>query len=214
MWRTQQGLTKSGVAIARMLLQLLFIGYFLLFIFANQSAFLTISLLLVMTLIATWIALNVTSNISISLYLKALCALLIGGFSMLIFITQCVLEVSPWYNPRFILPLAGMIFASSMTAISLSLERFESELVHNNVEISLNKAFNAATIPVVNSMLAVGIVSLPGMMTGQILSGVEPYIAARYQIMVMTMIFSSTGITVFIFLKLLANSKRSELSAL
>ena len=63
-------------------------------------------------------------------------------------------------------------------------------------------AYHAAMIPVINSLFAVGLVSLPGMMTGQILSGVSPLIAARYQIMVMCMIFASAGISTAVFLAL------------
>ena len=99
------------------------------------------------------------------------------------------------------IPLAGMIFANAMTAVSLAAERFNAELAHDT---SWNEArviaFHAAMIPVINSLFAVGLVSLPGMMTGQILSGVSPMIAARYQIVVMCMIFASAGISTAIFL--------------
>ena len=89
-----------------------------------------------------------------------------------------------------------------MTAFSLALGRFESESQTLSNEAARNKAFNAAMIPVVNALLAVGVLSLAGMMTGQILSGVEPFWAARYQILVMCMIVSSTGLTILLFLKL------------
>lgn len=205
MWKTEQDVKKSSLAISRMLLQLFFVGYFLLYIFETPSPFITVVILIIMTLVATWISLNVTTDKSWLLFAYALLSLVIGGGVVLFIITQGVLQVEPWYNPRYLLPLAGMIFASSMTAISLSLERFEAELEYKTRTQALNRAFKAAMIPVVNSMLAVGVVSLPGMMTGQILSGIEPYIAARYQIMVMCMIFSATGLTVFTFLKLLSS---------
>lgn len=212
LWRTSQGVKKGIWAIARMFIQLMLVGYALLFVFDNPSPVVTSLLLGIMTLIASWIALNVGEKINLTLFLAALISICVGGGSVLLVVTQGVLDIEPWYNPRYLLPLAGMIFTSSMTAISLSLERFESELNSGaSSQQALNKAFNAAMIPVINSMFAVGVVSLPGMMTGQILSGVEPVVAARYQIMVMCMIFSSTGLTVFSFIRFLSKYKgRSE----
>jgi putative ABC transport system permease protein len=97
-----------------------------------------------------------------------------------------------------------MIFANAMNALSIAAERFESERAQGNGYIPARAAaYRAALIPIINSLFAVGLVSLPGMMTGQILSGVDPLIAVRYQIMVMLMILSSAGISVAIFLTLL-----------
>jgi putative ABC transport system permease protein len=99
------------------------------------------------------------------------------------------------------IPLAGMIFATAMTSISLAGERVQSELMQGKSYENASKvAFNTSMIPNINAMFAVGLVSLPGMMTGQILSGVSPFIAARYQIMVMCMLFAAAGISAFIFL--------------
>ena len=99
-----------------------------------------------------------------------------------------------------------MIFANAMNAISLAGERLYSELNHNqDYARARNTAFQAAMIPVTNALLAVGLVSLPGMMTGQILAGTSPLIASRYQIIVMCMIFSSAGISVALFLTFLKN---------
>jgi putative ABC transport system permease protein len=96
-----------------------------------------------------------------------------------------------------------MVFATAMTAVSLAAERLYAELGHGlRWEEARLTAYHAAMIPVINSLFAVGLVSLPGMMTGQILSGVSPLIAARYQIMVMCMIFASAGISTAIFLTL------------
>ena len=121
----------------------------------------------------------------------------------MVLITQFVLQVDPWFMPSYVIPLAGMIFANSMNAISLAGERLESELSREvSYEEARNLAMKASLIPITNALLAVGIVSLPGMMTGQILSGVSPFIAARYQIMVMCMIFGSAGLSSALFLKL------------
>lgn len=89
-----------------------------------------------------------------------------------------------------------MIFANCMNSVSLAAERFFQEVEREAPIIEArNIALNTSMIPITNSLFAVGLVSLPGMMTGQILSGVEPLIAVRYQIMVMAMIFASGGIS-------------------
>jgi len=134
-------------------------------------------------------------------------AILCGGGFTLFVISQGALSITPWYQPQVIIPLAGMIFATAMNSISLSAERIFSE-IDNKTPYALARkhALNAATIPVINSLFAVGLVSIPGMMTGQILSGVSPLIAARYQIIVMCMIFASSILSAVIFL-LLSESK-------
>lgn len=151
LWRTSQGVKKGVWAIARMFIQLMLVGYALLFVFDNPSPVVTSLLLGIMTLIASWIALNVGEKINLTLFTAALISICVGGGSVLLVVTQGVLDIEPWYNPRYLLPLAGMIFTSSMTAISLSLERFESELNSGvSSQQALNKAFNAAMIPVIN----------------------------------------------------------------
>lgn len=198
-WNTNP---KSAVyAMSRMLLQLLLVGYFLSFIFQSESLLVTLLVLSVMLAMAAWISLRTSEFHSAALYYNALVAILIGGGTVLVLVTQGVLRLDPWYAPNYMIPLAGMIFANAMTAISLAVERYEAEQVkHDDPEESLVIAYKAAMIPVVNSLFAVGLVSLPGMMTGQILSGVDPHIAARYQIMVMCMIFGSSGISTALFL--------------
>ena len=120
---------------------------------------------------------------------------------VLVLITFGVLDVQPWYEPRLMIPLAGMIFAAAMNAVSLAAERLHAELGRGIDYVQArNLACQAALIPIVNSLLAVGLVSLPGMMTGQILSGVSPLVAARYQIMVMCMLFGASGFSVTLFL--------------
>ena len=162
-----------------------------------------------MVLFSSWIALNNIEVPKKQLFQRAVLAISISGMLTLIIITQGVLQLSPWYHAQTLIPLAGMVFASSMNSISLSGERFYAELANNeNYEKARNIAFQASMIPNVNALFAVGIVSLPGMMTGQILSGVSPFIAARYQIMVMCMIFASSGISAAYFLYLLKAKRK------
>jgi len=194
---------QASYALARMLIQLLLIGYVLSYIFYSDNPWLITSILFAMVSISCWIALRTRKQYRLLLFKHGFCAILLGGGLTLLVISQGALSISPWYQPQVIIPLAGMIFANAMNSISLCAERLFSE-VDNNTEFSLARkhALNAATIPVINSLFAVGLVSLPGMMTGQILSGVSPLIAARYQIIVMCMIFASAILSAVIFLLL------------
>lgn len=188
-------------ALARMLVQLLLVGFFLSYIFESNSAWLVLVLLIIMVLFSSWIALNNIEAPKRQLFQRAVLAISLSALLTLLIITQGVLQLSPWYHAQTLIPLAGMVFASSMNSISLSGERFYAELANKvSYKQARNVAFQASMIPNVNALLAVGIVSLPGMMTGQILSGVSPFIAARYQIMVMCMIFASAGISSAYFL--------------
>jgi len=201
-WRLSPG--NGMYAVGRMVIQLLLVGYFLAFIFAAENAWIVLLVLTVMVLSSSWIALRTSQHKFSRLFPKALVSILIGGGTVLLLITQAVLELSPWYKPSYMIPIAGMIFANAMNSISLAVERLESELNRGaTYEEARVIAFQTSLIPIINSLLAVGLVSLPGMMTGQILSGVSPLIAVRYQIMVMCMIFGSGGITTAIFLYLI-----------
>jgi len=198
-WRLSPG---NGVyAIFRMVIQLLLVGYILSFIFASENAWVVLVVITIMVLSASWIALRTSQQKFSVLFYKAIISILVGGGLVLIFISQFVLELSPWYKPNYMIPIAGMIFANAMNSISLAVERLEAELNRDlDYEEARKIAFQASLIPIVNSLFAVGLVSLPGMMTGQILSGVSPLIAVRYQIVVMCMIFGSGGITAALFL--------------
>jgi putative ABC transport system permease protein len=194
---------KNGIyAVGRMLLQLLLIGYFLTYIFESQSSMLIMGVLAVMLISASWIALGCVKAERNRLYPKALLAIFLGGGFTLVLVTQGVLQLTPWFLPKFMVPISGMIFANSMNSISLTAERFYAEINRGlSYESAKKEAFQAALLPLTNSLFAVGLVSIPGMMTGQILSGISPLIAARYQIMVMLMIFGSAGISAALFLR-------------
>lgn len=194
---------QASYALSRMLVQLLLIGYVLSYIFYSDNAGLIVAILFAMVTISCWITLRTLNEYRMLLFKQGFVAILCGGGFTLVVISQGALSITPWYQPQVIIPLAGMIFATAMNSISLSAERMFSE-IDNKTPYSLARkhALNAATIPVINSLFAVGLVSIPGMMTGQILSGVSPLIAARYQIIVMCMIFGSAILSTVIFLLL------------
>lgn len=202
--RWTQDRTTLFYALFRMLIQLVLIGYVLTYIFASDSPYLIVLILSIMLIAASMIAMRPLQQQQKSLYLYAFVSIFFGGLFTLIMVIFGVLDLNPWYEPRFLIPIAGMIFANAMNAVSISAERFESEMSRkNNYREARATSYKAALIPIINALFAVGLVSLPGMMTGQILSGVDPLIAVRYQMMVMLMILGSAGISVAIYLWLL-----------
>ncbi len=201
------------IAVLRMVIQLVAVGYVLISVFENPSPWISLLIVSFMLLVAAWIAIRPVRHHKG--YLSA--AIIALGCSVslhLIISLLLVLKADSWFQPQLLIPLAGMFFANAMNAISLSAERFHSEL-HNNQPIKTARlnAFHAAMIPQINSLLAVGLVSLPGMMTGQILSGVSPLIAVRYQIMIMAMVLGTAGIGAAIMLTLLAKRNGAQISA-
>ena len=202
--------SKTAIyASARMLIQLIAIGYILTSIFSLDDASIVLLVLTIMLVAAGWISLRPLKHRSLRLYLQALFAIFIGGVSTLVLTTIAVLKIDYWYQPHYVIPLAGMIFSNAMNTVSLAAERFESDIPNlKNYIYARNSAYTASLIPSINTFFAVGLVALPGMMTGQILSGVSPLIAAKYQIVIMSVLFGSSGISAAIFLILQKNSNR------
>jgi putative ABC transport system permease protein len=198
-------------ALGRMLVQLMLIGYVLIAIFHADTPWIVLGVLAVMLGFSSWIALRTVPERRTALLGRALLAIALGGGATLLLVTQGVLELEPWYLPSYTIPLAGMVFANAMNSVALASERYFAERSRGVAGREASaEAARAAMIPVVNALLAVGLVSLPGMMTGQILSGVSPLTAARYQILVMAMIFSASGLSVALFLSLVKRSENAE----
>ena len=121
-----------------------------------------------------------------------------------------VLRPAPWYDPRYAIPLLGMILGNCMTGVGLGLDSLTTNLANRRAAVEAQlmlgasrrtatapvtrDALRSALMPVINSMAATGVVSLPGMMTGQILGGVPPVEAVKYQILVMFLIAGGTGL--------------------
>ena len=203
MYRWQLKAWVAVYANIRMIFQLLLAGYFLTYIFDTTQPFIIILLLVLMIGVATWIALRSFEGYEAKPYLIVLISIGGPGLILLLIVTQLVLEMPRWFEPNLVIPIAGMIFANSMNTVSLAAERFETEFKRGvSYIVARQTALDAALIPQINSLFAVGLVALPGMMTGQILSGIDPNIAVRYQIMVMCMVFGSGGIAAFTYLSL------------
>jgi len=187
----------------RMLIQLLLIGYVLTYIFETDQPVVILLVILFMILMSSWIALRPLQERGIKAFMVVIASLGLSGLAVLFLISQFIVELPRWFEPNFIIPIAGMIFANSMNTVSLAGERFSTEKERGkNYREARRIALEIAMIPQINALLAVGLVSLPGMMTGQILSGIEPLTAARYQIMVMCMIFSTAGLSAVTYMSL------------
>ena len=190
-------------ATTRMVIQLLLVGYVLIYIFNDNNLYLGIFILSFMFFVSSWIALRNTQNKTISHFYKIIISIVISNIFHIILIINFILDFDHFYEPRYVIPIAGMIIANSMNVISLAIERFEKEFSKNeDFEEARRVSFKSAMIPQINSLFAVGLVSLPGMMTGQILSGVDPMVAVRYQIMIMSSILSSAGMSLILYFTL------------
>jgi putative ABC transport system permease protein len=202
----------------RMFVQLIVVGYVLHLIFALETALPVLLILIVMVGFAVQtIGARVKKKMP-HFYRVVGTAILFGCGGMTFFFCSLVIGLEPWYDPRYLIPLAGMIIGNSMTGASLAVERLAAEFSERRDEIetalclggsiqvvsetAVSSAFRAALIPSVNAMAAMGLVFLPGMMTGQILSGTEPLIAVKYQIAIMCVITGSVSLTTFLILRL------------
>jgi putative ABC transport system permease protein len=201
----------------RMFVQLMIVGYLLHLVFALESALPVLLILVVMTGFAVQtIGARVETKMP-NFYRVVGAAILFGCGGMTFFFCTLVIGLEPWYDPRYLIPLAGMVIGNSMTGASLAAERLAAEFRERREEIetalclgssvklaaepAVSSAFRAALIPSVNAMAAMGLVFLPGMMTGQILSGTEPLIAVKYQIAIMCVITGSVALSTFMILR-------------
>jgi putative ABC transport system permease protein len=203
MWRWQAGPGTAVYAMLRMLVQLFAIGYVLIYIFQTDNFWVIAGVLSIMIAVASWIAVRPLGASKRLSWPNSLIAIGFTSILILAVVTQAVIGVEPWFSPRYVVPLGGMVITGAMNAVSLAAERFQSETARDEpMAEACRMAFRTALIPITNMLFAVGVVSLPGMMTGQILSGVSPLIAAKYQIVVMAMFFGTSGIAAAIYLQL------------
>lgn len=200
---TDQGRTLAH-ATARMVGQLILIGYVLVWVFRAEHWGWVMLALTIMMAAAGWISLRPLPQRTAALYARSLgCIVLCGGGTLVLAVWGVLQPANP-LDPRVIIPLAGMILASSMNQTSLSAERYLSETSRGSTHVEARAiALRASLIPILNSFFAVGLVQLPGMMTGQILAGTDPLIAVRYQILVMLMLLGSGGLSAAMFIEFL-----------
>ena len=200
-----------AVGTVRTFVQLLTVGFVLQRLFDASRWYWVVAALAAMTTVAGYNAMKRQSGAKQGLFAVMTTAIAAGGGIALMLVIGVVLRVRPWYQPQYVIPIAGMIIGNSMTGAALVVNRFHSELTLRRSEVeaslalgatsreaaagALRESLRAAMMPTINSMMTVGLVQLPGMMTGQIISGVSPLDAVRYQVVVMLMIAAATAVT-------------------
>lgn len=207
------------ISTVRMTLQLILMGYVLVYIFEHPHPLLTLGIILLMLGFAIFNVYQRTKE-TISLPLKQMVGLaMIVGLSLSIaFFMFVILRLDPWYEPRYFIPIGGMIIGKTMTGISLGVNNLligmkeQKDKVEGALMLGatpkeasknvINEAFDSAMLPTINAMVGMGIVFLPGMMVGQVISGTSPLVALQYQIAVMLGVAGTVSLTVVIFLHL------------
>ncbi|RUT36359.1 iron export ABC transporter permease subunit FetB [Paenibacillus zeisoli] len=202
----------------RMTLQLIIVGYVLQYLFTQANAWMTGLIVLLMLAFAIY-TLFKRSKHPLNRQLKKLIAISMtsGILASLLFFLLVVIHKTPWYEPSYVIPVAGMLIGNSMTGIALGVNTLAQGMSSRRswIEGSLmlgaapkeacreiiNQAFDAALLPTINSMVGMGIVFLPGMMTGQILGGASPIVAVEYQIAIMLGILGSVSLSVMVFVQ-------------
>lgn len=196
----------------RMVLQLAAIGFILKFIFTQSGPWWTFGWALVMLGVAGYeiMARQSTRVSGWRAYGLSLTTLFFVGFTATAFALSLIIKPDPFYEPRYLLPILGMVFGNTMTGIALGMETLTASLKQRQGEIEgqlllgatrwqaaaieVRQAIKSGMMPIVNAMAASGIVSLPGMMTGQIIAGVDPIDAAKYQVLIMFIIAGGTAL--------------------
>ena len=210
---------EALIASVRMTFQLILAGYLLTFVFQHPSPWITLLLVGGMEFFAILTIRRKFRGRMPHGLLQAVALALAGGsiFALGIFLYG-VVQVRPWFDPQYVIPVAGMIIGNAMAGISLGVKNMIEEMQARRqlVEEALilggspleatremaDRGFEGALLPTMNNMMGTGIVFLPGMMTGQILAGASPQVAIAYQIGIMLGIFGAVGLSVFLFLQL------------
>ncbi|NER24247.1 MAG: iron export ABC transporter permease subunit FetB [Symploca sp. SIO1C2] len=208
----QLGLELSlAIATGRTILQLTVVGYVLAVVFALDNPIPVLGILLVMLTIAT-----ITARNRIGKKIPRVIPIVFGSifFSTaltLIYTNLFIVQPDTWYKPQYLIPLGGIVLGNAMNGAAIAGERLASTINSSSLEIETHlslgatpqqavagyrkDAIRAGLIPTLNSMMVVGIVTLPGIITGQLLSGIDPLNAASYQILIMFMLAFTNLIT-------------------
>ncbi|WP_057912282.1 ABC transporter permease [Peribacillus muralis] len=216
-WRGISRERQIILATVRMTVQLILAGYVLTYIF--KKPLLSLAFLCVMALLSIH---NIFKQVPFTPNKKikrmVILSMLSGPMAALFYFNVVVIHFTPWYEPRYFIPIAGMIVGNAMTGVTLALKNLHAGITDNRDKVEamlmlgatparavksyVDAAFDSAVLPTLNNMLGMGIIFLPGMMTGQIMSGISPLIAIEYQIAILIGILGSVSLTVFLFIML------------
>ncbi|MFC1746662.1 ABC transporter permease [Candidatus Riflebacteria bacterium] len=215
------------IASLRTVVQLSLVGYVLAWVFKLETLWAVALVAALMVSIASHTAAGRPARTYTGAYILTFINLFLCASLTVFVVTSLIIGNSPWYKPQYMIPLLGMILGNSLNGISLCLDHLLETLVLKKAEVEMQLAHGASSweaaqdaisdsvnrgiIPIINSMMVVGVVTLPGMMTGQILQGADPHKAVKYQIMVMFMISATTMtcciISAFLTFKIVFNAQ-------
>ncbi|MDJ0553318.1 MAG: iron export ABC transporter permease subunit FetB [Microcoleaceae cyanobacterium MO_207.B10] len=199
------------IATVRTIVQLIFIGYVLSIVFATKQPWLVIGILAVMLTVASVVARNRISKKIPRLLPLVWGSILTSTVLSISYTNLLVIRPDSWYEPQYLIPLVGIVLGNAMNAAAIAGERLVSTINSSPVEIETflslgatpqqavtkyrKDAVRAALIPTLNSMMVIGIVTLPGILTGQLLTGVNPLDAVAYQMLIMFLLAFANLVT-------------------
>lgn len=198
------------LAALRATVQLALIGLVLQQVFELRQVGWILLVMAIMTLAAASASVRRAEHRYPGIWLNGLISVGVSAWLVTLIAVMAVVQVKPWYEPRYIIPLLGMILGNALNGISLGLERFSTTLHRRRAEVEsrlavgatrweaarplVAESVRAGMIPMINTLSVTGLVSLPGMMTGQLLAGADPSTAVKYQLMILFLIAAATAL--------------------
>lgn len=200
------------LASVRMTLQLIVAGLLLTYIFKHPRPVFTVAYVAAMAAFACYRVLSKNKWLNRKFKITIVLSLMLSGVAVILFFVMAIVNRSI-FDPQYVIPLSGMVFGNAMTGVNLAIKTFKESIDAERIRIEtllnfgakpekilmpfVNRSLETALLPTLNSMIGMGIVSLPGMMTGQILSGTLPTTAILYQISIMIAITTVVSLSVF-----------------
>jgi len=201
---------RLAVGAVRAVVQLMGVGYVLKLVFSERYPAATAVMAAVMVVTASRAATGRVERTFPGMSRLAFLSLVIAGTVTVWLATQVIIGARPWYTPRVMIPLLGMVLGNGLNGIAVGLDELLARLVEHRREVEMELAHGATRweaarrplrvavrrglIPITNTMMVVGLVTLPGLMTGQILAGADPLQAVRYQVVIIFMIAAATAL--------------------
>ena len=199
------------IASIRTVIQLSLVGLVLAWVFRLDRWYVVVAIASLMTLVAGFAAANRSKRTFPGIRLITTVSVWTSAWLLTGYVLFVVFRDLPkWYEPQYAIPLLGMVLGNTLNGISVGLSTLAESLVRSRDQVEtlialgatrweaaaepMREAVRTGMIPIVNSMMVVGLVSLPGMMTGQIISGMDPAQAVRYQIVIMFLIAGATAL--------------------
>ncbi len=189
------------VAATRSVAQLLLLGLVLVWVFKQEGPWAVLLMMAIMIALAGFEAVRRTTHRVPGIYAMSMGVMLASSLVITLYGLTAVIGTKPWYQPQYAIPILGMVLGNTLNGIALGLETVLDGFRRDRVQIEIllahgatpaeasrdvvRRAVRVGMIPILNAMVAAGVISIPGMMTGQILAGGDPGDAARYQIFIL-----------------------------